>query len=240
VSDNEYRVEYHEELDEIRASVVRLGALTTEMVSRGTDALLSKDLSGAQTLIDSDDELDELTVEIEEHVFRLLALQAPMATDLRFLLCSLKMASQLERSADLMVNTCKAARRLYDVEWDPRIRGLISSMSDEARKLTGRAIDAYVDGDAALANALDDMDSRLDDLHVDYIEAIFTSHQVSSLDLRHAVQLALIGRYYERIGDHAVNMGERVSFMVTGWLPEHTGAARIDMRRRRESSEIDD
>ena len=81
-------------------------------------------------------------------------------------------------------------------------------------------------------SALDDMDNRLDDLQRDFVEGIFETHHASGLELRSAVQLAMIGRYYERIGDHAVNMGERVGYMVTGWLPEHTGAARMDLRRR--------
>jgi phosphate transport system protein len=74
------------------------------------------------------------------------------------------------------------------------------------------------------------MDDGLDQLHRDYIEAIFESHATNDLGLQAAVQLALIGRYYERIGDHAVNVGQRVQYMVTGWLPEQTGAARLKAR----------
>ena len=78
------------------------------------------------------------------------------------------------------------------------------------------------------------MDDRLDDLHADFIQAIFESHQGNTMDLQPAVQLALIGRYYERVGDHAVNIGDRVQYMVTGWLPEHAGAARLEARTRRD------
>jgi phosphate transport system protein len=74
------------------------------------------------------------------------------------------------------------------------------------------------------------MDDQLDQLHADYIQAIFESHHAGTIDLQAAVQLALIGRYYERIGDHAVNIGTRVEYMVTGWLPEHSGAARLRAR----------
>ena len=105
-------------------------------------------------------------------------------------------------------------------------------MSEEALRLMKLAIDAYVEANAGLAAALDDMDDRLDDLHNDYIQAIFESRAAEALELQAAVQLALIGRYYERIGDHAVNIGERVRYMVTGWLPEHTGAARVEARAR--------
>ena len=74
--------------------------------------------------------------------------------------------------------------------------------------------------------ALDDLDDRLDALQVELMRAIFDAHEQDGLELQPAVQLALVGRYYERIGDHAVNMGERIQYLVTGWLPEHTGAAR--------------
>lgn len=230
--DTEHRVEFNETLESIRSDVVRLGALTCETISRGTGALLDKDLHAAQVLIDNDDVLDSLSLQIEEDCYRVLALQNPIARDLRFVICSIRLVSELERSADLMVNVCKASRRLFDVDFDPRVRGLVQSMASEADRLTRAAIDSYVDSNESLASALDDMDSRLDDLQVSFVEAIFTSHHDSQVDLRSAVQLALIGRYYERIGDHAVNIGERVTYMITGWLPEHTGVARLELRQR--------
>ena len=98
-------------------------------------------------------------------------------------------------------------------------------MADESVRLFRLAMDAYADGDADLAGALDDMDDRLDELHRDYIQAILELY-ADVRDVQAAVQLALVGRYYERIGDHAVNIGERVQYMVTGWLPEHTSAGR--------------
>lgn len=237
----DHRHEYHGWLDTIRGEVIRLGAMTTETISRGTAALLDRDLHAAQEIIDADDELDTLSLRIEEECFRILALQSPMASELRFIICSIRMVSELERSADLVVNICKAARRLFDVEFDPKLRGMIEDMGLESAMLTRKAIDAYIDADEALAAALDDIDDRLDDLQVDFVETIFASHQAGGVGLRAAVQLALIGRYYERIGDHAVNMGERIAFMVNGWLPEHTSAARLEQRTRRaQASESDD
>ncbi len=223
---HEQRRTFHQELDQVQEDVVRLAAMATEFIPRGTEVLLSMDLRGAQELIEEDDVLDALSIEIEDRCYHLLALQQPMASDLRAIVTAIRLSSEIERSADLMVNVAKGARRIYPIEFDPKVRGLIERMSEEAARLYKVAIDAYVEQDASLAAALDDMDDKLDNIHRDYIEAIFESHHASNLGLEAAVQLALIGRYYERIGDHAVNVGNRVEYMVTGWLPEHSGAAR--------------
>jgi phosphate transport system protein len=145
-----------------------------------------------------------------------------MATDLRSLITAIRMVAEIERSADLAVNITKAARRMYGVELNPKLRGLIERLGEKSSQLFRLAIDAYVDRDAALAAALDDMDDAVDALHRDYISAIFETHGSGFTGLQPAVQLALVGRYYERIGDHAVNIGERVRYMVTGSLPDHT------------------
>jgi len=224
------RSNFHAELDGLRADTVRLAAMVTERIPWGTEVLLGRDLSAAQELIDADDDLDFLSIEIEERCYNALVLQAPMAGDLRAIVTALRLVSELERSGDLMVNVAKAMRRLYGLEIDPKVRGLISRMAEEAQKLMKVAIDSYDEGDAGKAAALDDMDDRLDNLHTEYIQAIFESHRANNLDLEAGVQLALVGRYYERIGDHAVNIGERVRYMVTGWMPEHTGAARAAAR----------
>lgn len=222
----EIRLEFHTELDTIRADIARLGAMMTETIPRGTEALLDSDLGEAKSVIEGDDPIDALTLSIEERCYRLLALQQPMASDLRAIVTAIRLTSEIERSADLMVNVAKASRRLYRTELDPLLRGLIVRMAEEATRLFQIALDAYVDGDADKAAALDDMDDALDNLHKQFIKGIFESHENKHVDLEAGVQLALVGRYYERIGDHAVNIGERVQYMVTGWMPEHSGAAR--------------
>lgn len=232
----ETRRTYHQQLDGIRADIVHMAAMVTEGIPRATQVLLDNDLGGAQEIIDGDDPLDALSLETEEQCYAVFALQQPMAGDLRGLITAVRMISEIERSGDLVVNIAKGARRIYGTEYPPRIRGLIGHMGDEAARLFRLAIDSYADGDAAMAAALDDLDDRLDSLHQDYIAEIFEASQDGAFEVQAAVQLALIGRYYERIGDHAVNIGERVRYMVTGWLPEQTGAAREAVRRSRESA----
>ncbi len=228
---SEHRVSYHRELDDLNAEILRLGALVCETIPRGTKVLLKGDLAEAQSLVDDDDDVDHLSLEIEERVYVIMARQAPMASELRRLITVLKLTSELERSADLMVNVSKAARRMYGAELTPKIRGVIGAMADEAQKLLRLSLEAFADADESLASALGDIDDELDQLNREMVEVVFEAHAQNQLDIAAAVQLALIARYYERIGDHAVNIGQRVSYMVTGWLPEHTGALRADARR---------
>jgi phosphate transport system protein len=225
----ESRSTFHQQLDEVQRDLVRLGARVTEAITRGTEALLAVDLAAAQRLIDDDDEIDVLSLDIEERCFTILARQQPMASDMRALVTAIRLTSEIERSGDLMVNVAKSIRRLYGTEVPGRLRGLLEAMAREAVRLYSLAMNSYAERDANVASAIDDLDDRLDQLHRDYIQAILELH-ADVKDVQVAVQLALVGRYYERIGDHAVNIGERVQYMVTGWLPEHAGAARLAAR----------
>lgn len=216
----EHRLAYHRDLEELRSKILQLGAMTTEMIPRGTEVLLKGNLQQADDLIRSDDAVNELSLEIEERCYSILALQAPMASELRRIVAIIKLTGEIERSADLMVNVCKATRRMYGSELTPRIRGVIGSMSKEANKMMKLAIDCFADQNVHLAAALADIDDELDELNRDMVEAVFAAAAEDALDLAAAVQLALIARYYERIGDHAVNVGERVIYMVTGTLGE--------------------
>ena len=211
----------HQSLDQIRDDIVRLGGMVSEAIAAGTQALLDGDLTAAAALIEGDDVLDDLTCAIEEHVYQLFALQQPILSgDLRVLITALRMTAEIERSGDLMSNVAKAVRRIHGVGVAPKVRGLIEHMGELSQRLFRHAIDAYVEGDAALASALDDMDAELDDLHREFIQSIFENHPTNTAELKACVQLALVGRYYERIGDHAVNIGEWVHYLITGSMHE--------------------
>lgn len=222
----ELRKTFHHQLEEIHDDVVRLAALVCETIPRGTQALLDDDIEAAQALVDDDDQLDELALAIEDRCYHVLALQAPMASDMRALVTAIRLTSEIERSGDLMVNVAKAARRIHGIEVDPKVRGLIQTMSDEALALYRIAMEAYSDADEERASSLDRLDDALDEVHRAFIAQVLDSARAGSLDVGCAVQLALVGRFYERIGDHAVNIGERVRYMVSAWLPERPAAAR--------------
>jgi phosphate transport system protein len=218
---------FHHDLDLIRDDLVRLAGMVSEALARGTEALLAGDLTVAEEIIRHDDVLDTLAVDIEERCYSLLALQQPVAVDLRALVAATRMVSEIERSGDLVVNMMKAARRIYGTTIDPKMRGLIARLGSEVGRLFRLAMDAYADRNEGLAAALDDMDDAVDNLHAEYIASIFESHDRKAIPLQAAVQLALVGRYYERIGDHAVNIGARVRFLVDGWVTDADDARRI-------------
>ena len=232
---DELRKGFHQQLDDVRTDLVRLAASVIEAIPRATSVILNGDLDGADALIQFDDEIDALSIDLEERCYQILALQAPVAGDLRQVVSVVKMIAEVERSADLAVNICKAARRIYGHELDPRLRGLIARMGEQAEQLWEAALESFQENDAAKAAAIDDMDSYLDSLQREFVQAILESHSENSIDLQVAIQLAVVARFYERIGDHAVNIGERVRYLVTGWLPEHKGATRF-----RERSQEDD
>ncbi|MEX0663419.1 MAG: phosphate signaling complex protein PhoU [Acidimicrobiia bacterium] len=215
----EVRRSFSESLEEIRDDVVKLTALTTEAIGTSTQALLDGDLTGAKRVIAEDSQIDERKESIELRVYEMFATQQPMAGDLRTLLAVLRILQEVQLTADLTVSIAKATRRLYPGQLAPKIRGLLERKGAQASVQLNLAVDAFADGDAAAAAALPDMDDVMDDLQKELFRAIFATCSNDEPGLQQAVQLALLGRYYERIADHAVLIGAWVRFMVTGELP---------------------
>lgn len=208
-----------EAISDIRTDVIRLGALTCEAVGAATQALLDGDLAAAEHVIDDDDAVDELAHAIEERCADLLALQAPVATDLRRSLSTLRIVHELERSADLMVNVAKATRRLYPNQLDPKVRGIIDQMGAQTVAQLRVAIDAYADEAGDKAAALADMDENMDELTKALFRRILALGDANEANVQTSVQIALVGRHYERTADHAVTIAERVQYVATGKHP---------------------
>jgi phosphate transport system protein len=218
----ETRRTFDEQLQEVRADVVKLAVKTCEQISAATQALLDADLTVVDDIYDVHGEIKERVLQIEHRVYQLLALQQPMASDLRAMLAVLRILHEIELTGGLMRNVARATRRLYPRELPPRIRGIIERMGAQASVQTHLAVDAFADGDEAIASALPDMDDVMDDLQKELFRAIFAGFSGESTDeaaLQMAVQLAFVGRDYERAADHAVMIGRWVEFMVTGQLP---------------------
>ncbi|MDA3032726.1 MAG: phosphate signaling complex protein PhoU [Actinomycetota bacterium] len=219
---SELRATFHEQLDQIHIGIAQLSAGVTELVPRATAILLDGDLEAAEYLILGDNAYDAKSLVLEGQCFSAIALQAPVASDLRSLVSAIKIIADVERSADLCVNICKAARRIYGHDLDPGLRGVIQKMGNQAQTLFKEATEAYLNLDGPRAAALHDMDKYLDDLQRQLVQVIFESHAAGHIDLQVAVQLAVVTRFFERIGDHAVNIGDRVRYIVDGWVPEHS------------------
>jgi phosphate transport system protein len=215
------RESFHKELDELDQDIVRMGALVEQSTQQVTTALIECDHELARKVYDSDNAIDELFLDIEKRSLVLLAQQAPVAADLRLIVAILRVLIDLERSGDLCHNIAKLALAEDFCQPDlKQVRALLADLGFEAAKLIGAAVDAWASKDEKMASDIALQDDVLDDLHARLIQSVL---QLKGEDtLGSAVRVAMIGRYLERIGDHAVNMGERIRYFLTGDA-EHLG-----------------
>jgi phosphate transport system protein len=221
----ETRRTFDEQLHDVRGEVVKLAARACEQIGAATQALLDADLALVERIDEAHLEIEQRVVQIEHHVYQLFALQQPMASDLRVMLAVLRMLHEIELTAGLMRNVARQTRRLYPRELQPRIRGIIERMGAQASVQMHLAVDAFADSDEKVASALPDMDDVMDDLQKELFRQIFAGFSAGLADeaaLQTAVQIAFVGRDYERAADHAVMIGRWVAFMVTGELPGET------------------
>lgn len=225
---DEHRKEFGEQLADVKSDVIRFAATAGELIGAGTQAILDGDLTVVEDVVGRDRALDELQFSIEQQAYQLFATQQPIAQDLRTLLTVLRILHELQLSADLMVSIAKAARRLYPQQLPPKVRGILERMGAQASVQLHLAIDSFADADQAMAIALPDMDDVMDDLQKELFRAIFEYCTPDENGLQQAVQLALVGRYYERVADHAVLIGKWTIFMVTGELPTREPPATAD------------
>ena len=190
-----------------------------EQIGAATQALLDADLGMVDQVFATARRSQARVVELEQRVYQLFALQQPLAGDLRTLLAVLRILHEIELTSGLMRNVARQTRRLYPRELPPRIRGIIERMGAQASVQMHLAIDAFADADANIAAALPDMDDVMDDLQKELFRAIFAAGRARRRRAPEAVQIAFVGRDYERAADHAVTIGRWVQFMVTGHIP---------------------
>jgi len=206
------RVEFHRDLEEIDQKVVQLFALVAEGVAKGREAFLANDREAAESMADADAVIDQLYCDVEELVQRQFALQSPMARDMRFLLSVLRIVPELERSGDLAEHIAARATRSISDSITPRIRGLIEQMGHIDTQMWREAADGYVDRDPGVAARLNERDDEMDELHSSLTAELVTGQ----LSVPIALEMALVARFFERLGDHAVNIGERIRYMAEG------------------------
>ena len=230
------RSELDQRLERVREILLEMSDIVADRVDEVTAAFLERDMARADALIVEDDELDLMSHEAEQLCIEILLREQPVAGDLRAIVAAMHMNSDIERSGDLTTNIAKAVGRLQGTKTDDEIRELILQMADQASFLFHKAAEAYKELDSDKAAAIDQLDDVLDDLHKTYIGTVIDKARQGDVHPQQTLQLALIGRFYERIGDHAENMGERTRYIIDGWTSEQAGAERA---RRRAGSPDD-
>ncbi len=232
---NDIRTQLDERLSLIEDRLLAMTDLVAERVGIVTSAMLEGDVERADELVAADDDIDLLSLQVEEGCIDTLVREQPVASDLRFVVAAMHMNMDIERSGDLVSNIAKAIGRLQGAHPDDHVRDLVARMSAQAQLLMRRAAEALRTRDSEMAESIDELDDVLDDLHYRYIQHVIADARRGDLDPQQSLQLALVGRFYERIGDHAENMGERVRYVIDGWLPEAQAAERA--RERLDSGE---
>ena len=211
----ELRLRYHQQLEGIESKVMQLFALVAEGVAGATDALLGGDSSVVEVLAARELVIDALYLDVEALVNQLLALQGPVATDLRFLLSVLRIVPELERSHDLVMHIAHGANPSRSQELSPRTRGLIERMGSLGSDMWRQAADSWDQRDRAIAAAVCERDDEMDALHASLIAELGSG----GLTLSTAMDMTLVARFYERLGDHAVNIARRVMFLAASEIP---------------------
>jgi phosphate transport system protein len=215
------RTTFEQRLDGLEAKIGQMGQLVRSQLDRTLAALATSDEDIADAVIRRDQLLDANYVEVEEEILRTLALEAPVARDLRLVAGVLHVNSHIERMGDLCVNMARFVKLAGHDQPDPGVQSTLVEMGEHARKLVAAALECFARRDVELAERLPIMDQPLDELN----ERVF--RQLESLPAERgsspgpwASRMVLAARYLERIGDHSVDIGEQVVFIVTGEVRE--------------------
>ena len=206
----EHRQEFQLALEAIEAKVIELFALVAGDLAGATDALLTGNNEIVKVLVEREQVIDALYPEIEELVNREIALQAPVASDLRFLLSVLRIVPELERSHDLLVDIARRADHVIGENLSSRSRGLIKRMGDLVSDMWRQTADSWYQRDRSAAAVLAERDDAMDELHASLMAELASGQ----LALPVTMEMTLVARFYERLADHAVNIARRVVYLA--------------------------
>jgi len=205
---------FQEELEQLKERLLVMGGLAEERVREVVQGLIDRDTAAIERALVADEPINQLHLEVDSRCFKMLALHQPMATDLRAIVAAVKINTDLERVGDLAVNIAEAVRRyLHHVPVKELID--IPRMADIAQLMLRDALDAFVRRDVALAERVLQQDDTLDALKTQVFRELLTYMLQSPATIEPALDLILISRHLERIGDHATNVAEDVIFMVS-------------------------
>ena len=222
---------FQEDLDALKERLLAMGGLAEERVREAVRALKDRDSGAIDAVLTGDEPINDLHMEVDDRCFKLLALHQPMAADLRVIVAAVKINTDLERVGDLAVNIAEAAKRYVR---HPPVKPLIDipRMGELAEKMLRDALDAFVRRDMILAEAVLAADDTLDALKTQIFRELLTYMLQSPETIEPALDLILISRHLERIGDHATNVAEDVIFILSARDVRHHGA---DASRESES-----
>jgi phosphate transport system protein len=212
---------FHEQLSELKQRLLDMSEKAESLVDLAVESLRERDSGKAEAVLAADHELDDLEVEVEQRAISLLALQQPMARDLRFIVGAIKISSDLERVGDHAVNIAQCTLRLLDVPISLAPGLEIDEMAKRAREMLGDAIDAFIRADGALGRSVCKRDDEVDALEESTFRVLLTHMMESATTISPALQLLLVSRNLERVADLATNIGEDAVYLAEGKQIKH-------------------
>jgi phosphate transport system protein len=218
------RPRFHQELEQLELDILGTGELAERAIGRSVDALVQHDTPLADAVIAADDEIDEQYLSIENRSLQLLALQTPVAVDLRLLSAILHMNLHLERIGDQAVNVAKIYRSVEELPTSSMILSHIEEMGDVVRSMIRTAMEAFSKRDLNLCLRLPEMDDPVDRLNLGMYKEVAALADNQAL-LNWGLRMLLVARQLERVGDNSVDIGEQVGFLLTGEFREFTDAS---------------
>jgi phosphate transport system protein len=217
---------FHDQLASLNRRLLAMSERAEALIELSVDALLTKDQAKAEAVIAGDREVDAMEVEIESAALELLALQQPMARDLRFIIGAIKVTSDLERIGDHAVNIAQTAQRLVALRTTITPDPEIEDMARRARAMLGDSIDAFLRADGALGRDVCARDDQVDALHESVFRILLTHMMADPRTINPSLEYLLVSRNLERVADLATNIGEDAVFLAEGKNIKH-GAGMI-------------
>jgi phosphate transport system protein len=212
---------FHDQLGALKQRLLAMSARAEELVELAVDALLTRDTGKAQAVIEADHEVDAMELEVEQLAVELLALQQPMARDLRFLVSAIKVTSDLERVGDHAVNIAQCALRLHDLPTRVAPEPSMAEMAKRARGMLADAINAFVRADGALGRDVCSRDDAVDAMHDALFRVLLTHMMADPRTINPGLELLLVSRNLERVADLATNISEDAVFLAEGKQIKH-------------------
>ncbi|WP_186575779.1 phosphate signaling complex protein PhoU [Aquibacillus kalidii] len=209
------REQFQDELEKVKGKIIELAYGAEKLLNQAVDAIYNSDIELAKQVIAYDKELDKKDMEINEAAILLIAKQQPVASDLRRLIVAIRISSDLERMGDNAKNIAKSTIHLGE-DHGIDIHKSIKDMKDVAVKMIDISVKAYENEDITLARKLGELDDLIDGMYSNMLRELLEETATNPQKIQHIMQMAFSGRYVERFGDHATNIGENIMYLVKG------------------------